>query len=621
MDKLKMHSPDFVKQNNERIAEIFPNCVTESRADDSTLKLSIDFDLLRQELSDSVVEGPTERYQLNWPGKREALIAANSAIAKTLRPVRSESVDFDSTSHLFIEGDNLDALKLLQENYLEKVKLVFIDPPYNTGGDFIYEDDFSIDASTYLVRSNQKDARENRLVANLESNGRFHSDWLTMLYPRLKLARNLLRQDGSIFVSIDGNEASNLQLVLDEIFGRSNCVTQIVWQKRVSPANDAKWFSSDHDMILVYAKNKDIWRPNRLERTIDQLAYYKNPDRDPKGPWNSATYTCNKSRSERPNLYYPIRNPNTGQEVWPKETAVWKYGLAVTEKHIAEERLYWGSNGLASFPRIKLYLSEMENVVPRTVWSSDEAGHTQQATTELKEMFDGTNVFDSPKPVKLLKRILDIGTSGNADIVLDFFAGSGTTAHSVLTKCANNEQLRFIVVQMPEAVQSSLYPNIAEIAKERIRRAGKKLKEENAITASSLDVGFRVLKVDTSNMKDVYYQPDATKQSDLFSLVDNIKEDRTSEDLLFQVLLDWGVDLSLSIAREKIGGHEVFFVDGNALAACFDKDLSEETIKGIASRKPIRAVFRDASFSNDSAKINIEQVFKYHSPGTELRCI
>lgn len=318
------------------------------------MKKAIDFDLLRQELSSSVVEGPQERYQLNWPGKREALLTANAPIAKTLRPCSDESVDFDSTKNIFIEGDNLDALKLLQESYLNKVKLIYIDPPYNTGNDFVYEDDFSSDVKSYFEKSNQKDVVGGRLVINTESNGRFHSDWLSMMYPRLKLARNLLREDGVIFVNIDSNEAANLKGVMDEIFGGGNFVTQITWQKRVSPANDAKWFSSDHDSIFVYAKNKDLWRPQKLERTAEQLAYYKNPDNDPKGPWNSATYTCNKSRSERPNLYYPILNPNTGEEVFPKETAVWKYGKDVTDKLSSEGRLYWGANGASSSPRVKL---------------------------------------------------------------------------------------------------------------------------------------------------------------------------------------------------------------------------------------------------------------------------
>lgn len=623
MDKLKMHSANLTEANIDKLAMLFPNCITEAMDAQGELKKTIDFDLLRQELSSSIVEGPLERYQLNWPGKREALLAANAPIAKTLRPFREESVDFDKTKNLFIEGDNLEALKLLQESYLGKVKLIYIDPPYNTGNDFVYEDDFSSDVGSYFEKSNQKDSAGGRLVINTEANGRFHSDWLSMMYPRLKLARNLLREDGVIFVNIDSNEAANLKEILDEIFGSGNFVTQITWQKRVSPANDAKWFSSDHDSIFVYAKNKDLWRPQKLERTVDQLAYYKNPDDDPRGPWNSATYTCNKSKSERPNLYYSIVNPNTGEEVFPKETAVWKYGKDVTEKLTAEGRLYWGANGMSSSPRAKLYLADMDNVVPRSVWSSEDAGHTQAATTELKNLFDGENVFDSPKPVKLLNRIMEISCSSADDIVLDFFAGSGTTAHAAIARCASGKPCRFIVVQLPEPLSNSEFSTISEITKERIRRAGRKIKKENFAMEGSnhFDIGFRVLKVDTSNMKEVYYTPDAVSQDLLSDQVDNIREDRTAEDLLFQVLLDWGVDLALPINQQVIAGKTVFFVDGNALAACFDTGIDEDFVKQLADYKPLRAVFRDAGFASDSVKINVEQVFKLLSPATEIKTL
>jgi adenine-specific DNA-methyltransferase len=623
MNKLKMHSPDLTQANIEKLAELFPNCVVESRDAKGVVTRSIDFDQLRQELSGSIVEGPQERYQLNWPGKREALLTANAPIAKTLRPCREDSVDFETTQNLFIEGDNLDALKLLQETYLNKVKLIYIDPPYNTGNDFIYEDDFAEDSASYFERSNQKDKVGNRLLVNTETNGRFHSDWLSMMYPRLRLARNLLREDGAIFVNIDGNEVSNLQGMLDEIFGGSNFVTQIAWQKRVSPANDTKWFSSDHDMILVYARNKQVWRPNKLERTEEQLAYYKNPDNDSRGPWNSATYTCNKSKTERPNLYYPITNPNTKEEIWPKEVAVWKYGKGETDRLIAEGRLYWGVNGNAAFPRVKLYLSEMDDVVPRSVWSSEDAGHTQAATTELKGLFEGNNVFDSPKPVKLLNRIISIGCSEPGDIVLDFFAGSGTTAHGVFSKFPTSSACRFILVQLPEPVDSDAYSNISEITKERIRRAGRQIKQDNSGKPGieKLDVGFRVLKIDSSNMKEVFYTPDAVSQDLLSNQINNIREDRTPEDLLFQVLLDWGVDLALPIAKEVIAGKTVYFVDGNALAACFDEGVSEDFVKLLAKREPLRAVFRDSGFASDSVKINVEQIFKLMSPSTEVKTI
>jgi len=643
MTELKMHTPDLSAQNVEKLLGLFPNVATETQDASGKLVRGIDFDLLRQELSSRIVEGPQERYRLDWPGKREAMLTANAPIAKTLRPCRDESVDFDTTKNLFIEGDNLDALKLLQETYLGKVKLIYIDPPYNTGNDFIYEDDFAEDADTYLKRSNQKDEQGNRLVANTESNGRFHSDWLNMMYPRLKLARNLLRDDGVIFVSIDGNEAANLERILEEVFGGNNYVTSIVWQKKVSPANDAKWFSSDHDIIHVYAKDKLVWRPNKLQRTESQLGNYRNPDNDPRGPWNSATYTCNKSKDERPNLYYPIKNPNTLIDVWPKETAVWKYAKDVTEQQIKENRLYWGADGRGAFPRAKLFLSEMDNVVPRSVWSYDDVGHTQSATTELKQLFDGEQVFDSPKPVKLLERIVEIACTGEDDLVIDFFAGSGTTGHAVMKMNSEDGGTRkFILVQLPEYKEGSKYTSIPEITKERIRRAGKKVindrdskrsapKQQPDLLEAEVpdftemnppDVGFRVLKIDTSNFNESFYKkPDEVHQTELLSMVDNIKSDRSAEDLLFQVLLDWGVDLALPIVRETILEKSIYFVSGTALAACFDKGVDEALIREIAARKPLRVVFRDTSYASDDTKINAVQIFAQLSPTTDVRTI
>lgn len=623
-EKLKMHSPDLVQSNIDRIGELFPNCVTEAAGEDGAVTRKIDFDLLRQELSDEIVEGPIERYHLNWPGKREAMLAANAPIAKTLRPCREESVDFDTTQNLFIEGDNLEALKLLQETYLGKVKMIYIDPPYNTGNDFVYHDDFSDSTSQYLTRSNQVGDNSGRLVANTEFNGRFHSDWLTMLLPRMKLARNLLADSGVIFVSIDMCEAANLRVLMDELFGAANFVTEIVWQKRVSPANDAKWFSTDHDSILVYARSKLAWRPNKLRRTESQLSNYRNPDEDPRGDWNSSTYTCNKSKDERPNLYYSIPNPNTGIDVWPKESAVWKYGPDVTLKNIEESRLYWGANGDAQFPRYKLFLSEVGGVVPRSVWSSDDAGHTQGATTELKALFGGADVFDSPKPVKLLSRLIEIGCDSDDDLVLDFFAGSGTTGHAALASPDSELSPRFILVQLPELVEREHYTTIAEITRERLRRCIQKQAENELAFGGNL--GFRVLKIDSSNMKDVYYLPADTSQAMLGGLVDNIKSDRSGEDLLFQVLLDCGVDLGLPIKVETIEGCEVFFVNDSEhaapdLVACFDAEVPDSLVKTIAAKSPLRAVFRDGCFATDTDKINVEQIFKQLSENTQLKSL
>ena len=657
MEKLKLHSPDFTQENIVKLAELFPNCVTESRAEDGTLKRAIDFDQLRQELSTSIVEGSQERYQVNWPGKREALLTANAPIAKTLRPCREESVDFDTTQNLFIEGDNLDALKLLQETYLNKVKMIYIDPPYNTGNDFIYDDDFAEDTEAYFERSNQKDEIGNRMIANTESNGRFHSDWLTMMYSRLKLARNLLREDGVIFISIDDNEQANLKRLCDEIFGEDNFVANVIWQKKFSRSNDATHFSTMHDNILCYAKligSTNGWTLNLLPRTENDNESYTNPDDDSRGVWTSVVLSA-KSGSE--NLNYKIITPS-GRECSPPEGRYWSVNKDKFKELIADNRIWFGKNG-DGIPRLKTFLSEVQaGLRPNTIWLHSEVSHNQEARQSLKKLFDGKAYFDSPKPVEILKRILAISSLENDEIYLDFFSGSATTAHAVMALNAEDGGNRkFIMVQLPapcdeksEAFKAG-YKTIAEIGKERIRRAGQKIKEglgrrkdeknqELALgdSPSTLDIGFRVLKIDSSNMKDVYYAPDAVKQGDLLAQVDNIREDRTPEDLLFQVLLDLGVDLTLKITKEifKVkdeGGrmkdekgsgekeYEVYFVDGNALAACFETGINEEFVKALAARHPMRAVFRDSSFDSDSVKINIEQIFKLISPTTDLKSI
>ncbi len=409
-------SPDLAAENLAKLKELFPELVTEGKDG-----VAVNLDVLKALVGDKTVTDADEKYGLNWHGKRRARQLALTPSTGTLRPCPEDSVDWDTTQNLMIEGDNLEVLKLLQKSYAGKVKLIYIDPPYNTGKDFVYPDNFRDNISNYLELTGQTGKGGKKLSSNTEASGRFHTDWLNMMYPRLKLARNLLREDGAIFISIDGNEASNLLAILNDVFGEENAVVSAVWEKRVSPANDAKWFSSDHDFVVIYAKNKEVWRPNKLTRNESQLSNYKNPDNDPRGPWNSATYTCNKSKDERPNLYYAIRNPNTGDEIWPKETAVWKYGPDVTAQQIADGRLYWGANGKAAFPRAKLFLSEMGNVVPRSVWSYDDVGHTQAATTELKMLFDGKQVFDSPKPVSLLSRILELGCANSDELVLDFF--------------------------------------------------------------------------------------------------------------------------------------------------------------------------------------------------------
>jgi adenine-specific DNA-methyltransferase len=625
MKKLDMHTPDLTALNITKIAELFPNCVTEASDANGSLKKIIDFDQLRQELSHSIIEGPQERYQLNWPGKREALLTANAPIAKTLRPCREESLEFDTTKNLFIEGDNLDALKLLQETYLNKVKMIYIDPPYNTGNDFLYTDDFSENTNDFLKRSNQKDEEGIRLVANTESNGRFHSNWLSMMYPRLKLARNLLREDGVIFISIDDGEVANLRTICDEIFGRDNFLANIVWQKKYAATNDSKGFSNLHDHVIVYQKSKDFER-FLLPRTDEMNKPYKNDDGDGRGLWRSDNLLV---RSFSQSGVYPIINPNTGEEFIPPEGSCWRASKSTMSTWLKENRIYFGKDGKGA-PQLKRYLTEVQQGrIPTTWWTFEEVGHNDAANKELKELFNMKAPFDTPKPSSLIRQMLRISTA-KQDLILDFFSGSATTAHAVMQLNAEDGGNRkFIMVQLPEPCNEKSdafkagYRTIAEIGKERIRRAGKKIKAEHADKASieQLDIGFRVLKVDSSNMKEVYYTPDAIQQSDLINLVDNVRADRTPEDLLFQTLLDCGIDLSLPICEESIAGKTIFFVDDIVLAACFDLGINEVLAKQLAARQLERMVFRDAGFESDSMRINVEQIFKLLSPSTDIKIL
>lgn len=627
MEKMKMHSPNLTQENVVRIRELFPNCVTEAKGEDGAMKLAVDFDQLRQELAESIVEGPQERYTLNWPGKREAMLAANAPIAKTLRPCQHESVDFDSTKNLFIEGDNLDALKLLQETYLGKVKLIYIDPPYNTGNDFIYDDDFAIDPGEFLKRSNQKDSEGNRLIANLASNGRFHSDWLSMIYSRLKLARNLLRDDGAIFISIDDNEQASLKRICDEVFGEENFVSTIIWEKRYSPQNAVKWFSESHDFILVYAKNKLNWYPNLLERSDEMNARYRNLDNDPRGVWKPADSTAQGGHGTKAQ-FYELTAPNGKKHTLPNGRC-WLYTQPVLQKMIEDNRIWFGLDG-NNVPAVKRFLSEVkQGTACQTIWKYSEVGHNQEAKKEVNELFPEASVFDTPKPTRLIKRILQVATS-KEDIVLDFFSGSATVAHATLQINAEDGGKRqFIMVQLNEDCDpdsnafAAGFKTISDIGKERIRRAGAALRQKEGATQGDRDTGFRVLKIDTSNMADVYYAPDALDKGQLDLLVDNIKPDRTPEDLLFQVMLDWGVDLALPIAMQNIQGKDVFFVDDNALAACFDTrgSIDEAFVKELAQHQPLRVVFRDAGFKDSAVKINIEQIFKLLSSATDVKCI
>ena len=627
MDKLKMQSPNLVDANIEKIAALVPNCITEDRDENGIVRRVVDFDQLRQELSASLVEGPQERYSLSWPGKNEAILTANAPIAKTLRPCEEESVDFENTKNILIEGDNLDALKLLQETYLNKVKLIYIDPPYNTGNDFIYEDDFAEDTETILQRSNQKDEEGNRLVANTEANGRFHSDWLTLIYPRLKLARTLLREDGVIFISVDDNEVHNLRKVCDEIFGGTNFVATVIWQKVFAPKNTARHFSEDHDYIVVYARNAETWTPNMLARTPEMEARYGNLDDDPRGPWASDNLTAR-------NYYgagtYAITCPSGRVIDGPPSGRYWAISKEKFEELDRDRRIWWGADG-GNMPRLKRFLSEVKGgKVPQTFWNYTEVGHTQEAKKELIALVDFPNsdvVFNTPKPTRLLQRILQLTTKPveQAEIVIDFFAGTGTTMDAVFRQNAEDGGNRqCILVQLPEPLageDNGSLQTIADITKERLRRAGQKVKKESSDKPGDADTGFRVFKVDTSNMKDVYYTPDELIQGNLYLFKNHIKPDRSPEDLLFQVFIDWGLDLSLPIAKETIDNKTVFLVDTNALIACFDSGINEELVKKLATHKPLRVVFRDDAFGSDSVKINVEQIFKLLSPATEVKSI
>ena len=632
MEKLKLHTPDFTQENIAKLAELFPNCITESADEKGAVKRAIDFDLLRQEISSSIVEGSQERYQLNWPGKREALLTANAPIAKTLRPCREESVDFDTTQNLFIEGDNLDALKLLRETYLNKVKMIYIDPPYNTGNDFIYEDDFAEDTEGYLERSNQKDEVGNRLIANTEANGRFHSDWLSMMYSRLKLARNLLRDDGIIFISIDAKEQANLKRLCDEVFGESNHIGSLIWRKKEGGGMADQYFATEHEYVVVYVKSSLFtWKDEILDATISDF-----PKRDENGRAYKlvklAKWGNTARREDRPTMYYPLIDTK-GKKIFPiapdGSEGRWRVGQARANELIKENLIEFAERNDEIVPYEKIYFQENSTKVNKLRSILYAVGGTASGTNELTELFEKKDTFENPKPTNLIKTISRWNLQKN-DLILDFFSGSSTTAHAVMDlNVEDGGERKFIMVQIPEVCSDTSeahkagYKTIAEIGKERIHRAGKKIIAKNAGKEGidKLDIGFRVLKIDSSNMSDVFYSPDEVKQGDLLAHINNIREGRNEEDLLFQVLLDWGVDLSLPITREVIAGKNVFFVDGNALAACFEVGIDESFVKLLAAKHPLRAVFFDASFASDSVKINIEQIFKLISPTTEIKTI
>lgn len=642
MEKLKMHSPNLTEDNIARIRELFPGCVTEARGEDGSVKLMVDFDQLRQELSGSIVEGPQERYHLNWPGKREALLAANAPIAKTLRPCREESVNFDTTKNLFIEGDNLDALKLLQETYLGKVKMIYIDPPYNTGNDFIYKDNFTESTSEYLLRSNQVDEGGNQLITNTTANGRFHSDWLSMIYPRIRLAKTLLHDNGLIFLSVDDNEAANLMKICDEVFGRENFVGTISWYKKRKGSFLSKKLVSVTETLLVYGKTTEVRlfggkadeseSQPLIKRTnaISKLTFPKGKiiTKLKDGSYYAGIYGSGSSAVELLNDIFVI-NGIIETEFTLRGPFIWSQSYLQTQIE-SGAKIIINTDSLqvrafkASAPNTHKGLSTFIDGVE--TGSTNEDGYEQ-----LRELFDVEGIMSYPKPINYIKQLIEATTNWDKNsIILDFFAGSSTTAHAAMKLNAEDGgKRRFIMVQLPEpcAEKSQAFKNgyktIAEISKERIRRAGQSILAKDCHEKWDQDTGFRVLKIDTSNMADVYYTPDAFDKNNPELFVDNIKPDRTAEDLLFQVMLDWGVDLALPIARESIQGKEVFFVDDNALVACFDAQggIDEDFVKVLAKYQPLRAVFRDAGFKNDAVKINVEQIFKLLSPSTEVKSI
>ena len=635
MDKLRMQTANKADENFRKLAEMFPNAVTETINENGEAVRAIDKDVLMQEISCTVVDGNEERYQFTWPDKKKSVLLANAPINKTLRPCREESVDFDTTENLYIEGDNLEVLKLLQETYLGKIKMIYIDPPYNTGNDFVYEDDFAQSTDEYLANSGQYDEDGNRMVQNTESNGRFHTDWLNMIYPRLKLAKDLLTDDGVIFISIDDNEQENLKKCCDEVFGNQNFVAQLVWERAFSPKNDARFVSNSHDYVLMYAKDITQFVIGRLPRTAEANARYSNPDNDPRGVWMSSDISVKTYNAD---CDYPITTPS-GRVIEPPAGRCWRLSKNAFLERLQDNRIWFGPDG-NGVPRIKRFLTDLkhEGMAPTSIMFFRDVGHSQEGAQEVSKLLDG-GFFSGPKPQRLMQRLLTLANLKSDSVVLDFFSGSASTAHAVMSKNAEDGGHRkFIMVQLPEATDEKSeahkagYKNICEIGKERIRRAGQKIRNEqlgirndadnsSLLTPnSSLDIGFRVLKCDTSNMKEVYYNP-AEYEASLFSrLEDNIKEDRTPEDLLFQVMLDLGILLSskIQVRSEKVGmrSYSYFDVEDGYLIACFDKNIDEEVITAIAKQKPYYFVMRDSSMANDSVATNFDQIFATYSPDT-----
>ena len=681
MDKISQETPDLTQENIAKIAALFPDVVTEVMDADGKVTLAVDFDALRDDLSDEVVDGPRERYQFTWPGKREAKLEARRPIKKTMRPCPEKSKDWDTTENLYIEGDNLEALKIMRETYAGKVKLIYIDPPYNTGHDFVYDDDFSKTRAEYDATSGDYDEEGGRLVANLESNGRFHSDWCSMMYPRLMLARDLLSDDGAIFISIDDNESKNLRAICDEVFGASCFVGDIAWQRTYSIRNDSKGIPTETEHLLSYAKQPD-WQPGKLPRTAEMNAKYANPDGD-KCAWRTDNAYA-PGASTHQGMVYAIQHPFTGELLYPTNGSCWRYqqdvmlehmngwcpyelkdiddadrrssicgidasrvkpgvkaivlALPLNEAQSAAQnvldngpwpRFFFTKKGMGGIAR-KTYIDDVGGRLPTNFWPFSECGHTDEAKKELQKLFDGSAPFDTPKPVRLLDRILTIASDKDS-FVLDFFSGSATTAEAVMRKNAEDGgNRRFVLVQLPEETSGG-WDNLCNVGEERIRRAGEKIKAEVGKANEQLelgaepkpvpDIGFRVLRVDESCLKDEYATPEQYEQAALDLFADNAADSATPLDLLFQVLPAFRIEYSAKIVERELGGKACFDVNDGQLIACFDEDVDTAALEAIAKERPLYAVFRDACFSNDAAVANLEELFKTFSPDTIRKVI
>ena len=613
-NRMEMQSACGVQLNLDALYQIAPSCFTEVEDIESGgVKRAVNFDVLRQLLGDNAVEDAPEAYEFNWVGKQAARAEVLRPINKTLRPIVEDSVDWDNTQNLYIEGDNLEVLKLLQKSYLGKVKMIYIDPPYNTGNDFVYHDDFAMSADEYAEASGAVDELGNKYKKNTDSNGRYHSDWCSMIYSRLMVARTLLKEDGVIFISIDEHEEENLKKISNEIFGCSNFVGTIIWERAFAPKNDAKYLSDSHDYVLVFAKTIDKFQIGLLPRSEEANARYKNPDNDPRGPWTADNMTV---KTYSANYDYEIVTPN-GSVMSPPNGRCWFTSKERMDKLIQENRVWFGETG-GNMPRLKRFLCDVQQgMTATTIWKYTEVGHNQEGRQELKKLFDNKGYFDGPKPLRLISRILTIANLSANSIILDFFSGSATTAHAVMQLNAEDGGNRkFIMVQLPEETpedseaRKAGYNTIPEIAKERIRRAGKKIKEESPLTTKDLDTGFRVFRLDDSNYENVEHSPKDWNQDQLDLFLNNIKADRSELDLLFGCMLDWGVKLSLPMTQEQVDGKTIYTVNEGDLVACFAENVTENVVKAMAEKMPLRVIFRDSCFDKDADKINIYETFK-----------